>query len=988
MLKQNIYNVSFARCFLDALASKILEDIKDDYLALCDITIFLPNRRAIKSLTETFLRMANGKVMLLPKMLSLGDINEDDLVLLSAKEINLEPLIDDIERQLLLSLLVRKKFEQQGKNISYESALSLASELISLIDETIIYDADLSKVKQIVADEFAKHWQETIAFLSIITDNWDLILNERNQTQKASRQKILVDEQILNWQQNQPQNKIIMAGFANYQPTIAKMLKTVANLPNGQVIFYGLDNNLDDEAFAKINELHPQYGFKQFLSFLNVNRKDILELDFSDKEIKANGNTFNYTRVLLGSEIMRPSAATSSWSNITDINDEALLGLNVITFKDQREEALSIALMMRNVLENKGLTCALVTPNRSLARRVASELERWNIIVDDSAGKPLSKTPVGIFILLTAQMVLNDFNPKDFLATMKHPFACGGIRSNIFRSNVRRLELEILRGIAPKNGFLELINALDDVKNDELRLKLQKWLETIYSFAQNFIDLTQKPQADFKQMLKAHLEFLESLAATDIQSGAEHLWQNDDGETAASFIANLYDKADLLKTITPYDYLGILENLMAEQTVRAKYNLHPRLAVLGLLEARLQRYDLMIMGGLNEGVWPADPKIDSFMNQQMRKTIGLSPSDKIIGTMAYDFISHFCSPNVIITRSEKENGTLANCSRWLLRLDAVLEALELKAFFAKNLAKAQKWHQYSVLIDKPDTIKAIMPPAPCPPLNSRPRSLAVTGVETLMRDPYAVYAKHILRLKALDAINAEAGANEFGSRVHAIIAEFITQNQKNDDLETLLDIGKKYLFDEKIAASIQAFWWSNFVSIAQSFISAQESRQDNIKETFCEIKGSLSFDAPFAPFELYAIADRIDVLKDNSLEIIDYKTGSIPTKKDVLAGFSPQLPLEVVIAKNRGFKDIATTTVSNVIFWELKGRDKSKISSYAEVINQADEALTSFKAIISVFDDENTCYLARPHPSYAPKYSDYQHLARVKEWASGDNDEE
>ncbi|MGD9638833.1 MAG: double-strand break repair protein AddB [Alphaproteobacteria bacterium] len=985
MLKHNVYNISLARSFLDALASKILNYVDDNLLALCDITIFLPNRRACRSLAEAFLRLSAGKVILLPKILSLGDIDDDDLTLLSTKEIEIPPAINELEKKLILSKLIKAKFEAKDNPISYDTALSLASELSKLLNEVINEGADLDKINDLIPQEFAEHWQETIDFLSIITTYWQPILEEKGCIESAERRQRLIDEQINYWHHNPPQNTVIMAGFSGFQPIISQMMNTVANLDKGLVVFYGLDFLLSDDAYSHIEENHPQYGIKRFLEKLELSRFDVSELDFLDLELKNNGHIFNQSRVKLCSEIMLPAENTKDWLEADGIDDEAVSGLNVINFKDHREEALGIALMMRQALETKGKTAALVTPDRNLARSVAAELERWHITLDDSAGKPLTKTPIGIFILLTAEMVIKDFAPKELLSALKHPFSCGGISAPAFRSMVRKLEIAVLRGVCPTNGINGLKTALirfctEHNKSDEL----SSWLDELSAKAQLFYDLCQKETASFKELLKAHMEFIEELASDDQEKGYFKLWRNDDGEAAAEFISSLYEKADLLPTIRPQEYFGIISNLMSPQNVRSKYHSHNRLAILGLMEARLQRYDLMIMGSVNEEIW-STVNTDPFMNRKMRSEIGLPSPDCYLGFMAYDFAANFCAPRVVITRAGKENGSPTTCSRWLLKLSAIIDILELNDVFNANSKSSELLKYYISAIDKPEKIEAIAPPAPCPPVESRPRKLAVTGIETLMRDPYAIYAKHILKIKALDNIAKEPEAKEFGSLIHEIIADFLAGSSRS--LENLLQIGRSKFDAEQYPASIKSFWWQDFLSIASWLINEENNHQGAIKKSFCEIKGGFNFAASLAPFELYAIADRINLLTDNTLEIVDYKTGTIPSKKHILAGFSPQLPLEVVIAEQGGFKELQGYLVSDVCFWELKGREKSKKISKTEVIEQAERAFEGLKALINAFDNPATPYQSRPHPTYAPKYSDYQHLARVKEWASSEDNE-
>ncbi|MBL8629471.1 MAG: PD-(D/E)XK nuclease family protein, partial [Rhodospirillaceae bacterium] len=412
---------------------------------------------------------------------------------------------------------------------------------------------------------------------------------------------------------------------------------------------------------------------------------------------------------------------------------------------------------------------------------------------------------------------------------------------------------------------------------------------------------------------------------------------------------------------------------------------HPRLAILGPLEARLQRFGVLILAGLNEGTWPTDPAPDPWMSRPMRKACGLASPERRIGQSAHDIAEALCSPRVILSRANKVGGAPTVPSRWLMRLDQVIAAANLPA-----LSTHSRWLDYAHRITRPaQAPKAWQAPAPAPPADARPRSLSVTQIETWMRDPYAVYARHILRLKTLDPIDADVSAADYGTMIHEALRQFIAAKTPLENGEAaLLQIGEGLFAGSTVSPAVRAFWWPRFQRIARWFVDHERTRRSTIKTSHVEIEGKTTLPTP-TPFTVTAKADRIDVLKNGGLSLVDYKTGAPPSEKEVIAGFAPQLPLEGVIALAGGFKDISAANVSELAFWHLHGRDDGATNRTikGDVAKIVAEARAGLEQLVTKFDDPATKYEARPHPGYAPRYSDYEHLARVKEWASDDGGE-
>jgi len=518
-------------------------------------------------------------------------------------------------------------------------------------------------------------------------------------------------------------------------------------------------------------------------------------------------------------------------------------------------------------------------------------------------------------------------------------------------------------------------------------------LTRLADLAQPFADLLAQAPTPLGTLLAAHVAFAERLADDGQSDGARRLWHGEAGDAAAGFVADLKAAADGVPPLDGRDYGELLHTLMAPVAVRPAYGRHPRLAIWGPLEARLQHADRLVVGGLNEGSWPPEVAADPWMSRPMRLAFGLPPAERRIGLAAHDFAQAFCAPQVVLTRSARVEGTPAVPSRWLLRLDAVLAAGGLPDG-AKALAPVDDWLAWHAALERPAGAEPGRAPEPRPPVAARPRRLWATAIETLMRDPYAVYARHVLGLEALPPIDADPGAADYGSIVHAALDAFLKAHRQGplpaDSLERLRQLGRASFARTLARPGVWAFWWPRFERVAAWFVAHETARRAGLSETWSEVEGELSFAAPAGAFTLLARADRIDRLADGTLAVIDYKTGAAPSAKEVAAGFAPQLPIEAAIAQRGGFPGIPGRPVGQLLYWRLKGGLPAGEERAAgdDPGRLAGQALAGVERLVGTFDDPQTPYRARPHPDKAPKYSDYLHLARVKEWAGGDDEED
>ncbi|MGH7074907.1 MAG: double-strand break repair protein AddB, partial [Stellaceae bacterium] len=607
------------------------------------------------------------------------------------------------------------------------------------------------------------------------------------------------------------------------------------------------------------------------------------------------------------------------------------------------------------------------------------------IAIDDSAGRPLHDTPPAVFLRLLLDAVGSGLAPLPLLALLKHPLTAGGLAPAAFRARVRDLERTALRGPRPGPGIAGLRQALppNSYPLDDLVARLDRFLPPLMA-------LLARRDASLGDLVAAHIAAAEGLAASADETGAERLWREPAGEAAALFVAELVAAAADFPPLAGADYPALFAALIAGPVVRPRWGLHPRLAIWGLLEARLQRANTMILGGLNEGVWPPEIESDAFLSRPMRQAMGLPAPEERIGIAAHDFAQALGAEEVWLTRAARVEGTPTVPSRWLLRLDTVLAAAGIDGALGANRAPLA----WQAGLDRPSERISIAPPAPRPPVATRPRRLAVTQIETLVRDPYSVYARAILRLRPLPAIDEAPDAAARGTFIHRALDRFLKAYPDalpREAVRQLLAFGEAEFAAALDRPELRAFWWPRFERIARWFLDAETARRAGLALTRSEITGQLVISAPYADFLLTATADRIDRLSDGGLVLIDYKTGSLPRGGEPALGYAPQLPLEAAIAEAGGFDGIAAGEVAALEFWRLSGGDpagevKPLAKSPAELRQIIDGTLPGLAQLIALYDDPATPYLAVPRAEFAPRYNDYAHLARIKEWAVADGE--
>jgi ATP-dependent helicase/nuclease subunit B len=942
---KNIFTIEPHLPFLDTLAGELWRQTNGDGFLLSKHLVLLPTRRACRHLGASFAKIAAGKPLLLPRMQPLGDIDEEEIAFADENGFDLEPAIAPLKRLMLLT----QQVQTRDPDMSWDQAAQGAEALARFLDQIQIEQCDINKLPTLVdTDELAEHWQQTVAFLDIVTKNWPLILAEEGCLDPATRRNAVLKIQADLWLRNPPSFPIIAAGSTGSVPATGTLLNVIASLEKGAVILPGLDRTLDNEAWDEIDETHPQNSMKNLLKRMNVKREDVKDF----------GPAPSFSpRTKLISEAMRPAGLTDAWRALAGkLDRKAISGLTSLTLDHPQEEAQVIALRLRSLLETPDKVAAFVTADRSLALRVAALLRRWNIDVDDSGGTPLAFLPLGAFLdlILTAASPYAGYT--DLLALLKHPLAACGLNPAACRKEAREAEIR--------------------VRNLE-----EEDFQEIKKILRPLTDLWSRPYT-LSDHIKTHIEVAEKLAASDTQSGAMRLWQGEHGEEIAAWMNEWRFDTDGFPPFSGRDYAALFGSLSSTKTIRSTRQTHPRLSILGPLEARLISADLIVLGGMNEGMWPPDAGFDPWMSRPMRKKFDLPSPEFRIGLSAHDFGRLACAEEVFITRSLRSNGTPTVPSRFLLQIEAVLRAAGLSDEGTDTLLPQEPWRQWAHALDEPEIIKACERPQPIPPLEARPTTLSVTEITTWLRNPYAIYAKHILKLKKLEELDAELDASDRGIMIHNALEKFTRAYPDTlpaDAEVKLLEIGRTLFANDHGNPRVKAFWWARFIDIADWFCNEERMRRLATKHFIkSEPKGKITVEG----LTLTGRADRIDRAADGSLSIIDYKTGATPSKAEVLSGLEPQLQLLALIMASGGFTDIQAAVVHSLEYWILKGGSSGcDIRSFSKEIPElTQEAEAGLKKLIDAFKDPETPYEAVPKPRLQPRHNDYVHLSRLAEW--------
>jgi len=1004
MSSLSVYSIDAGLPFAEHVARGIL-GLAETPEILARAVVLVPSRRGAKALQDAFLQVSDGMAMLLPRMLPIGDIGDEHHigepigVLYDAAAPDLPPAITKIRRHLLLTQLLRH-FRLGDQYPSQSQAMLLADSLSQLLDQLYNADASAAELRDLLPEAFSAHWQDILTLLTILIDRWPAILAHEGVMDAVDRRNRLIRWQAEKWRQTPPKNLIVVAGSTGTIKATRDLIATIAGLPNGHVVLPGLDRG----AAAQWHDIakdssHPQYALADLLGFLKMTPDEVQDWPFVTAPTSG-----QEARRHLMREVFRPAALTAAWQRLGDGDvvpgRDAIKSLKIITARDRREEASLIALCLREVLETPTKTAAVITPDRQLAELVIAELQRWHITIEDSAGMPLALTPSGRFLQLLANAVASDFAPLALLALLKHPYAAGGMNTADFKDHVGRLERAVLRGARPAMAGID--GLLAATKTAALKGFVK---QNIARPLAPLISAWATPNPTLAGVLAALAEAAEMLAAEtlapetlapempdvkmpDADGGAMRLWGGADGKVAARLFADIeIDGRDC--AIDVADLPQILRQIFEGEMVHPHGTPHPRLAILGAVEARMHSADRLVIAGFNEGNWPPRPAADPWMNSAMRAAVGLPPHNWRTSLSAHDVYMAICGGEVIVTRAAKEDNTATIKSRWLQRLEVVTKAAGVAAIIDHG-EREMEWLKKLHPEIKPNPI---LRPQPRPPLGARPRQFSATEIDILVTDPYALYAKKILKLTPLDPIDRPPDAALRGTLVHAALAKFVHSfagsDLPDDALAELLEMGQEAFASYVRHPSVRYFWWPRFENIA-AWVTEEDRRRRlaGVAEIYAEIKGVITLNGPQGPVKLTARADRLERHRDDSWCVIDYKTGAVPSASEVEEGARNQLSVEALIASEGGFERVPAGPVSKLEYWQISG-GRTQPASIKPMHKDGFDAVTmraNLESLVAAYDSEITRYPSEPVPRLVPPFRPYKHLARCSEWRAEGGD--
>jgi ATP-dependent helicase/nuclease subunit B len=957
---KGLYTIPRQTGFLKALARGLRNATAENPAILASTTILLPNRRSTRVLRDYFLDVVAGDdpqknhACLLPRLLTFGDLADPDTVLglLPFSTEQPPPPVSTTERLIHLSRFI----QQRDENLNAVQALALARDLARLFDELALYETDTSAFDTLITDnDLSVHWQHTLHFTAVITRLWPEFLKNIGRSDPALYRAQLLGRLATAWTENPPATPIIMAGLTRAEPLLMNLAKAILASPQGSIILPGFDAGLPDDIWANLDSVHPD----------RLLRDDINQLGPTRDSVKPWPATNTLTARADWLQLaMLPARYTRNWqeSASTLITPHSLQDVTAITAEDETHEANIIALLIRDSLNDSHKTVSLLTADRVLARRVAALLQRWHIMADDSSGLPFSVSPLCIFLQLVAALATPTATAIDMLAVLKQHHCQ-------LKAPLETLEKRVLRGHYPAPGFFGLHAHLIQHGLDDLAEKLHSALDPLARL------LSQQTAAP-KDIIRAHLQAAEAL------SGAENLWHGAEGEVASPAFAQLITSLSDTYQINPRDYQPWLMHFLSNLSVRVPYGQHPRVTIHGLIEGRLQQADIMILAGLNEGIWPALPAANPWINRTMRTQLDLPAPEEVIAQEAHDFITALSAPVVYLTRAARRDGAPTIPARWWHRLSGVLTDKKLHAQWEQS---GQHWAQWAKNMDAaPDNPPRLTAPAPCPPVTARPRDLSVTAIEQWLANPYGFYAKHILSLHKLDDVSAMPDAAERGQFLHAALAAFSKEIGPRlllpDDYPRLMDCGEKALAAYAHLPGIRAFWWPWFCDVAAWWWQQENTQRPTRTPVKVEEKASHTWtNWSGGPFTLRARADRID--RDNTQQamiVVDYKTGGLPSKTKVAAGLAPQLNLEALLIAHGGFSGLQQHDQIQAAYWQM-----GSMASRCKILSMPVDTATTeagLRNLVEAFNNASTPYHATPVVAHAPRYDDYQHLARTQAW--------
>ncbi|MCC8933246.1 double-strand break repair protein AddB [Rhizobium ipomoeae] len=1041
----------FLRTLTEALLDGRLTDgfryDPDDPLALAAVTLLVPTRRAARVLRSEFVDLLGGRAAILPDIRTLGETDDDSgfFDLNAPSLMDLAPPVSGTVMLLELARLIlawRNQLPDIVRSIHADTplvapaspadAVWLARALVELIEAAETEGCDWSDLDKLQSADFGSWWQLTLEFLKIATSFWPARLEELVRSSPARHRDAVLRAEAERFRRQGADGPVIVAGSTGSIPAAAELIAAIAELDHGVVVLPGLDLDMPDDDWEKLNDRdislmrqspavrgHPQYGLAHLLRHMKLERADVQVLEPAMQALR--------DRAEFLSRAMAPAEATDTWKAWRGGMDDhrvlnAFRDVALIETANEREEATAIAIALRLGLEqasdNPESRVALITPDRALARRVMSELARFGIEADDSAGTPMTGTQAAMLTQVVAEACLRPGDPVAIVSLIKHPLARFGFAAEDMRKAADTLERIALRGglatldLAEMEplfaGGLEL--HLADRHKPQWRIAISpEEIDLARELAKRVTAAVEPLVSSLVRSRDGHIlsqrltlsdwaertgRVLESVTI-DERADLAGLWGDAAGEALARLLADVLETDGQIEA-DGAQWVDILTALMAGQAVKPRAMRHPRVFIFGTLEARLQNVDMMVIGGMNEGSWPGQTKNNPFLSRVMKTEVGLEPPERQIGQVAHDFQMACGTRNLIFSRALRQGSAPTVASRWLQRLMALGGTLLEDAMRERG----QIYRRYADLIDQGESQAPAQRPAPRPRVDLQPRSFSFSEVGRFRRDPYAIYARRILRLDQIDTFNQDPGAAERGTLYHRIVERFIREGHdpdRLDALEILHRITDEEFLAEALPLHIDIVWRQRFYSVASAFLTWERQRRPEIRRSLTEVRGNVLL----RPIDITisGIADRIDIRGGGFADIIDYKTGLNPSANQARSLLDPQLALEAAALLEGAFKPAGDVKPLNLVYVRLRPGDRfstdqvnnemaTRGDSKKSALELATQSVDELGRFVQALQSGERGYVSRLIPAEQNSYGgEYDHLARVAEWSTAEAEE-
>lgn len=977
---------------------------------LADLTILVPTRRARAALADALLDR-EGTALLLPDIRALGDTDVAELPFLPPYETGpLPPAIGLMERRLTLARLIAQWVAAEDHAVFNASGfalppspgeiLALADSLGILIDSCHTEGVSPSAFRGLATDkDLADHWQRSLKFLDIALTAWPKHLKEIGKADAAHVRDLVLDRLTAAVPVLFANRFVIAAGSTGSVPATARLLAAIARLPNGAVVLPGLDTDMDVAMHKALLDAenaphgHPQYGLARLLDRLGAGVGEVEELARASSK-----------RTVLVRHALALAEQTGHWSKTRTGAAEAeaaLKNIAVLAARTQDEEARAIACAAREAAADKLI--GIVTPDRNLARRIGAELRRFGIAVDDAAGTPLHQSRAGRLMRGALAVITGNWSAVPLVSLLRNRHVTlGRPRAEIGRLT-DALEFGILRGqrlaTGPDGLYAGIAaNLGGDLDHPALKLSeaqaddLSSLVGTLEAALLPLTRLNQASAFSAADLATALGGAYAALTGT----GSDATAVPDGADILRRWIEEVAALPDAGPRFAGHHLAEAFEGLTAGLSVRAPAPETAGISILGLLEARLLQFDLVILAGLNESVWPAAADPGPWLSRTMAIALGLEPEERRQGQSAHDFEMALGAPEAILAYAERIGTSPALPSRLLQRLETYAGNAAAGAMRARGAA-------YLATARALDAVAHVAPatrPTPMPPARLRPRSLAVTDIERLIRSPYELYVKYVLGLTRIDALGADADLSERGSLIHAVMAAVVEAGIDPNDrhaLDLLLIEADRVFARLETLPARRAIWRRRLRIQGEKFLAFEAERSLRVKARHVEIDGTWRFPVEGVDFILRGRADRIDALGDGSYEIIDFKTGSVPLPKEMKDLLAPQLPAEAKMLAGGGFEpELAAGPVSALTYLRLPA-DPNGFEEKPFVLPDGMDLSAAIEALHISLQARIAAYLLHDNQPMAPDIllrqnrtyeGDYDHLSRRAEWAAAEDAED